>query len=415
MKNSDRPLLALKSLGQLSDIWQDLIPEVGGTRAAALGLESRLAECRKEVALLETQSSKEKKLPNGDQQPLVSIIVSTFKAEKTVIRTLESLKGQTYKNKEVVVVDDGSATQDETVSLIQDFMMRNSDNLRIKFIPLPINTGFAAASRNAALTKASGGIVTFLDDDDLLATRESLAKLISPHLEHKKIIASIGDFLICDPEGNPKKTRNARWGPGETPAISWEMLFDMGTMLSSIALKKEFARMPYIKQHEDMGPYFQVVNEAARLQYETKEAELGDSIYLVPDAIYKYCQREGSSITTKTVSRLQAFEHISAALTYAFTLPSVSLIPDCEKYMKARYSKHLNETQDRVQGSSPEHVEALVKMLHAKWLRVEWVNEPIEAMRKQAVRSLWKSRTKALIPSRLKRAIKNRFTVYFGI
>ena len=412
MKTRDHHSLVHECLGPLSSIWQTLIPEVRGTRGKAFVLESRLAKCRKEVILYETQRSNEKNITGGDQQPLVSIIVSAFKAEKTIIRALDSLVHQSYHNKEIVIVDDGSPSRDETVALIKRFMLRHNNNLRIKLIPLPINTGFPAASRNAAITRASAGIVTFLDDDDMLDTQDSLAKLMVPHLKSKKLIASIGDFLICDSEGNPKKKQKARWDAGEIPVISWEMLFDMGTMLSSIALKKEFARMPYIKQHEDMGPYFEVVNEAARLQYQTGEAELVDTICLVPDAIYKYCQREGSSITRKNVSRLQAFEHISAALTYAFTLPSMKLIPDCDKYMKARYSKHLNEARDRVQGSSPEHVGALVKMLHAKWLRVEWVNEPIEAMRKQAVRSLWKSRAKAVIPSRLKRGIKKRFTLY---
>lgn len=90
---------------------------------------------------------------------LFSVIVPTFNREKYIIGTLISVIGQTYKNFEIIVVDDGST--DGTASVVQGI-----SDPRIRYYSKPNQE--RGAARNFGVSKASGDYVTFLDSDDLL-------------------------------------------------------------------------------------------------------------------------------------------------------------------------------------------------------------------------------------------------------
>ncbi|WP_300503556.1 glycosyltransferase family 2 protein [uncultured Duncaniella sp.] len=101
---------------------------------------------------------------------MVSIIIPAYNAERYLREALESALAQTYRDIEVIVVDDGST--DSTPEIIRDFAARDH---RIKAIRQP-NGGLSAA-RNAALDIASGEWLVFLDSDDLLYP-DSVARLL---------------------------------------------------------------------------------------------------------------------------------------------------------------------------------------------------------------------------------------------
>lgn len=90
----------------------------------------------------------------------VSVIVPAFQAEATLARTLRSVLGQTHRDIEVLVVDDGSA--DGTCAIAERF--RSLDK-RVKVIE-QANAGVAAA-RNLAIEQADGDYIAPLDADDL--------------------------------------------------------------------------------------------------------------------------------------------------------------------------------------------------------------------------------------------------------
>ncbi|KAF2511329.1 glycosyltransferase family 2 protein [Flavobacterium foetidum] len=92
---------------------------------------------------------------------LVSILTPTYNTEKFIRATIESVQNQTYRNWEMILVDDAST--DETVSVIEEFAQKDS---RIKLFKLDKNSGNGFA-RNAALEKATGKYIAYLDSDDL--------------------------------------------------------------------------------------------------------------------------------------------------------------------------------------------------------------------------------------------------------
>jgi hypothetical protein len=89
--------------------------------------------------------------------PRVSVVIPAFNAEPFIHRTIASVLDQTFKDLEVLVVDDGST--DATTTIVQAF------DDRVRLIP-QTNSGVAAA-RNRGLVEARGEFVAFIDHDDL--------------------------------------------------------------------------------------------------------------------------------------------------------------------------------------------------------------------------------------------------------
>lgn len=95
-------------------------------------------------------------------QPLVSVVITTYNGLDTIERAVNSVINQTYKNIEIIVVDDngiGSNTQIKTEEIIRNL---NDD---IVYIPHEKNLNGSAA-RNTGIKNANGKYVALLDDDD---------------------------------------------------------------------------------------------------------------------------------------------------------------------------------------------------------------------------------------------------------
>ncbi|MEO8368872.1 MAG: glycosyltransferase [Candidatus Solibacter sp.] len=100
------------------------------------------------------------RLQQGDAEPLVSVVLPVYNGERFVSQTIESALRQTYRNLEIIVVDDGST--DQTASLIQGIATRDA---RVRIFHQP-NSGVARA-RNRGLEESRGEFVAPLDSDDL--------------------------------------------------------------------------------------------------------------------------------------------------------------------------------------------------------------------------------------------------------
>jgi len=92
--------------------------------------------------------------------PLVSIIIPAYNSEKFISQCLESAINQTYKNIEIIVIDDGST--DQSLAILKRF---EYDNLKIFS---QANKG-ASAARNFGLSIAKGEFIQFLDADDFIS------------------------------------------------------------------------------------------------------------------------------------------------------------------------------------------------------------------------------------------------------
>lgn len=97
-------------------------------------------------------------------EDLVSIIVPAYNRGNRIINCLSSLVVQTYKNIEIIVVDDGST--DETCDIVNNFIINNSDNKKIYYFKQ--NNAGAPTARNFGFSRSQGNFIVFFDSDDLM-------------------------------------------------------------------------------------------------------------------------------------------------------------------------------------------------------------------------------------------------------
>ena len=118
-----------------------------------------------------------------DTTPLVSIIIPVYNTEMFLKETLISVMNQTYKNIEVICVDDGST--DTSCDIIQDFIRQDS-----RFRLERQQNQYAGVARNRGMEVASGKYYLFLDSDDIFDKK--LVELLVNRAE------SVGaDVVIC--------------------------------------------------------------------------------------------------------------------------------------------------------------------------------------------------------------------------
>lgn len=90
---------------------------------------------------------------------LISIVVPVYKAEKYLSRCVESLLSQTYKNTEIILVDDGSP--DSSGSICDDYASKHN-NIKV----VHIKNGGPSNARNVGIDNATGDYLMFCDSDD---------------------------------------------------------------------------------------------------------------------------------------------------------------------------------------------------------------------------------------------------------
>jgi teichuronic acid biosynthesis glycosyltransferase TuaG len=98
---------------------------------------------------------------SASKKNMVSIIVPVFNGSKTIERTVDSIKSQTYENWELLIVNDNSS--DDTSNVLNELAKTDK---RIRVFDLDKNVG-AATARNIGIIESSGRYIAYLDADDL--------------------------------------------------------------------------------------------------------------------------------------------------------------------------------------------------------------------------------------------------------
>ena len=96
--------------------------------------------------------------------PLVTIVVATYRRINSLQKAIDSLLSQTYKNIEIIVVDDNA--DDYWNGEVQNVIDLYKDEEKIKYIKNELNLG-SANTRNVGINNSNGEYITFLDDDDI--------------------------------------------------------------------------------------------------------------------------------------------------------------------------------------------------------------------------------------------------------
>ncbi len=139
----------------------------------------------------------------SDSRPLVSVIIPAYNAAVFIGRTLDSVLSQSYRNLEVIVVDDGSV--DATADLVQQYADADS---RVKYLKQK-NAGVAAA-RNYAIANSNGEFIAPIDSDDVWFP-EKIERQVSMFLEGGESVGLVYTWWVGIDQEDRVKGLAARW------------------------------------------------------------------------------------------------------------------------------------------------------------------------------------------------------------
>ncbi len=211
---------------------------------------------------------------------LISVIIPTYKRTETLKRAIESVKKQTYKNIEIVVVDDNSNFPEERKKVEEIMNCYNN----IKLIKNDKNLG-GGLSRNEGIKASNGKYIAFLDDDDEFNKRKieeqyNLLKDKEKQDEKVGLIYCYSKYIYTkttkqiekDYEGIPLKEHMVEC----IAATSW--------WLCPKKVLEDIGGFSNITSHQDATLILNLLSK-------------GYSVYRVPQVLLKYYVHNGEGIT----------------------------------------------------------------------------------------------------------------------
>ncbi|HGS4980824.1 TPA: glycosyltransferase family 2 protein [Vibrio parahaemolyticus] len=213
-----------------------------------------------------------------NNEDVVSIIMPTYNSEQTVVESIQSVLSQTYKNWELIIVDDRSI--DNTWQVIQTYAEKY-DNIRV--YQNKENLG-AGASRNFAIKKARGRFIAFLDSDDLW-TEDKLAEQIPFMLENNYPLTYTHYSRF-----NSEEELSVVTAPEYTTykkLMYSNVIGCLTAVYDTQALGKRY--MPLIRKRQDMGLWLDILKDTPKA-------------YCLPKPLAKY--RMDSGMTANKFSVL---------------------------------------------------------------------------------------------------------------
>lgn len=256
------------------------------------------------------------------QMRKISVIIPVYNAAGYLEKCLNSVTGQSYRELEILLVDDGST--DGSGSICDDYAKRDN---RIRVVHQE-NAGVAAA-RNVGLDMATGDYIGWVDSDDWVEP-----EMFETMLE--AMMSRDADIVICGREEHyPDKSFQMGWQQEEVlnKEQAMALLVEDDLVRSYLCDKLwqrelfDGVRMPDLKVFEDMAIMYQLFKRA-------------ECIVCLPDVFYHY-------------------EHNEASLTAA---PSLKSRMDFYQVSKERYESLMQDFPPLAERLAPVLVEAAVRI-----------------------------------------------------
>jgi teichuronic acid biosynthesis glycosyltransferase TuaG len=180
----------------------------------------------------------------------VSIVIPVHNSYNYLKKCLDSVINQTYKNFEILIIDDHST--DDSIKLVRSFKDK-----RIKIFSSN-NYGISYA-RNKGIYEACGDYICFLDSDDYW-DKNKLKKQVD-FIKKNNYAFIYTKYMYVDELGNNKRVANVALKLNYNSAIKNTCIFTSTVMLNMKILNKEDIYMPYVKYGEDSACWWQILKK----------------------------------------------------------------------------------------------------------------------------------------------------------
>lgn len=266
-------------------------------------------------------------------KPLVSILITTYNSADFVEDTVRSIMDQTYKNIEIVIVDDSST--DNTVKTLRKL---SKEDERIKLFMNKKNLG-VPKNMNKGINKCNGKYIAVLDGDDW-AYPYRIEEQVKFMEEHTDIVLSSGYMDICNEELKSKTIRRyplsdteireamVRYDPISHPASIWkrEALIKTGLYNSNFPICMDY---DLIVRISEFGKYANIPKPLIKYRVREK-SETGRKIrqtqmysfYIQMKAVFEYSFKftfgDGIFLTCRLIATVILPAHIQRYIANHF-------------------------------------------------------------------------------------------------
>lgn len=222
-------------------------------------------------------------------QPKISVVIPCYNGENFIEKCIKSISAQTYNNLEIIIVNDGSTDNTETI-------IRNFSDNRIKYI-YQKNAGEAAA-RNTGIETATGEYIGFVDSDDYIEP-EMYEKLFNA-LYFNNAEMTVANYNQIYADGTIKKAYSTMSG----------QIFDIQEDILSYWIKVcasahpnnyVWSRLYKTELIMKSGIRFEKYVHSADTLFNFKLLPYINKCILVNEGLYNYVQRVGSGIHTVAI------------------------------------------------------------------------------------------------------------------
>ena len=285
----------------------------------------------------------------SNEKPLISIIVPFYNIEECVHYCMDSLLSQTFRDYEIVCVDDGST--DETRKWLDEYGDQPNVIVHHK------ENGGLSEARNYGVSVANGELVTFVDGDDV----------ISPYY----LEALDNCYRECGGGMVIGQTRYINEDEARNATIQWEQP-DVGTHIAKRDLIEKYAyeeilpgaccrlASPALYRNRPFPPgaYYEEIETAAGFVSDI------DSVAVIETPIYGYVMRSGSIVHRKQAKFKQVEDYVAAIDDFVDAAgwgrqDSARIYFECLHY--SRIFRLLNVVTDA--GSEPERIQEEIARL----------------------------------------------------
>ncbi len=265
------------------------------------------------------------------QEKKISVIVPVYNVEKYLRKCLDSLLCQTYKNLEIILIEDCST--DNSLQICQEYEKNNSN---ITLLQNKVNHGLSY-NRNKGIKKATGDYIGFIDSDDYVSENyyECLAKAI---------IKNDADIAVCDinlvfPYSQERKKCGDIQGK-TTSFINNGLVASACNKLFKINLFDHIS-FEVGKYNEDIAVVVPLLLKANKVVYEEKVfynyVQRNNSIQNSPLSEKKLDIFAAISLTLQRIRNVENYDYYKESILFQQLISFIMYVPEKEKNFLTRY------------------------------------------------------------------------------
>lgn len=212
---------------------------------------------------------------------MISIIVPVYKVEKYLPKCIESILNQTYKDFELVLIDDGSP--DDCPQICDEYAAKDE-----RIIVIHQKNRGVSAARNAGLNIAKGEYIGFVDSDDFIEPK--MYELMLQAIQNNQVDLAVCGYDYVDEDGIVTRPYNNKEDEIITQKEVLKRYFDMPPSIRLGVWNKLF------KNDLLQGIYFtEGIKGAEDAEFLGKYLQSVKKAVVVHKPLYRNCERQGSA------------------------------------------------------------------------------------------------------------------------